>query len=291
MGLLDFFEITNGPSDIISRLNKFLTEREKSSEPRTGWHPSSFCGMCPRAYVIKKLVKDPVEPLDPGLIRLFDTGHAHHYWYQNVYFGPMGVLWGPWKCLSCSTVTWGFRPGEKCPHCGENHFLYEEIPVSARLPGCVEPVNGHADGLILLGANWYVLEIKTINSNAYKWLNGAKDSHLKQAQIYCELIRQGHVLGIPFGVKLPMPVGIVFLYISKNDTDLKAFVVDADPDIGRFEMQNPIKAEKALQTRVLPERLAVCTKKSEKRPQACGEKDRCFSDVTFEKLFSIGLNK
>lgn len=294
MGFMKVIEAIKGPANVVELLDIFLRKREKQQKeihPRTGWHPSSFCGMCPRSYVIRKLEGLKEEPLEPSLIRLFDTGHAHHYWYQNEYFGPMGILWGPWRCLKCNTVDWGFRQKDKCSKCGGKEFLYEEIPVRAKLPDCIEPVNGHADGLIQICGKWYLLEIKTINSNAFKWLNAVKEVHLKQGQIYCELVRQGHVKGVPFGVKIPMPEGILFLYISKNDTVLKDFVVPADPDIGKNEMRNAIVAERALASRKFPTRLSVCTKKSDKRAQKCEERHRCFSSISFEDLFLIGQNQ
>jgi predicted nucleic-acid-binding Zn-ribbon protein len=292
MALKDVFNSVFGSNNIRDLLDEFLRKREKEQPERTGWHPSSFCDMCPREHVIRRLIPqyNNEEELEPGLLRIFDTGHAHHYWYQNEYFGPMGILWGPWRCLKCGMVEWGFRQKEKCPHCGNKEFLYEEIPVVAKLPDCVDQVNGHADGLILIRNCWYLLEIKTINSNAFKWMKGAKEGHIKQAQIYCELINQG-LVPTPFGVQLPSPEKILILYISKNDSELKDYIVDADPDFAREQLKRPILAEKAFATRSLPEKLPECTKLSDKRAQKCAVRHRCFERFGFEDLLLIGQNR
>jgi hypothetical protein len=289
MSLKDAFQSVFGSDDIKVLLDEFLLKREKEQPARTGWHPSSFCDMCPREFVIRRLIPqyDREEELEPDLIRIFDTGHAHHYWYQNEYFGPMGILWGRWQCLKCDTIDWGFKQKDKCPHCGGTHFLYKEVPVVAKLPNCVDPVNGHADGLIIIRNRWYLLEIKTIKSNALKWMKGAMDKHVKQAQIYCELIRQ-RLVPVPFGTTIPTPEKILILYISKNDSELRDYIVDADPDFAREQMKRPVVVEKALAFRELPEKLPECTKLSDKRAQKCAVRHRCFERFDFEDLFLIG---
>ncbi len=288
MGLGDIIDGIHGPGELLPLLDTFLTTKEP--DDRSGWHPSQFCGMCPRAYVLKKILKqDKREIIGAQLQRIFDTGHAMHYWYQNEYFGPMGILWGPWKCRKCGDVEWGMKP-KYCSTCNSRHFLYMEIPIQAKIPDCTEPINGHADGLIRIQNRWYVLEIKTINSNAFKWLKGAKELHIQQAQIYAELIRQRKVKGVPFGVKVPDPEGIIFLYIAKDTSELKEYNVPTDSDFGRHQIQNPRIAEIALAKKELPERLSECTGLSAARAKKCGIKDRCFGKWEYEDLVTIGLN-
>lgn len=94
-----------------------------------------------------------------------------------------------------------------------------EVQVSAPDLG----VEGKADGLIDfyglddLGKFYepeeMVLEVKTINDYAFKYLRKAKDEHLKQASIYGAILKKKR---------------ICFLYYNKNTSEHKIFVQDVD---------------------------------------------------------------
>lgn len=75
---------------------------------------------------------------------------------------------------------------------------------------------GHADGVLnIKGFGRAILEIKTINSRGFAALStGPKPEHFQQANIY------GNVLCIPY---------TIFVYFNKDSSELKEFVVQADP--------------------------------------------------------------
>jgi len=116
MSLRDVVRQIHGPTDLSSDIDRFISTQEKQfpSNREEGWHPSEFCGACARALVINSLVVIPKKEIKPKLRRIFDVGTSTHRLYQEEYLGPMGVLWGKWRCSRCHTVKWGFMPKRRC---------------------------------------------------------------------------------------------------------------------------------------------------------------------------------
>lgn len=291
MGLKDLIREFHGTEEISSAISQFIREREaKGSGREEGWHPSQFAGMCPRFSVLEKLlVTSKREPkIDAGTYRIFDVGHAFHEWYQNKYFAKMGILWGKWECRFCGAIEWGFTP-KGCLGCKakQPEFFYKEIPVKARLEGCTLPVVGHADGLLNFNNKWYVLEIKTMNIYGHGALDEPYVAHNLQAQIYAELIRQGKVFGVPSNIKVPFPSGIIFLYICKNDSREKEFIVEVDEKVARLELQKPFIVENSFDRRILPDKKAECISLLREPAKKCSLCSYCFGNKTFSELALI----
>lgn len=273
-----------------------------------GWHPSSFCDMCVRQRVISDLVcLEKADDLSPRLFRIFDVGTAMHRWYQEEYLGPLRILWGPWRCSRCHRVLWGFMPKVKCDceivqktkkcvhycshdgqfvkeemderggclHCGKwGRWEYLEIPFyyDAKLS---EPYLGHCDGIIRLNDIWYLLEIKTINSFGFSALWTPKPAHVLQGQAYSELIRRQAVKNLPKA--LPKVEKIILLYLGKNTSDEKEFVIDVDQEVGEEVLLKPVNVENSLRIGELPERHEECEEKTSKRAKKCDMKKFCFA--------------
>lgn len=101
--LLDIFiEQVHGPSQVRSD-GKF--------------HPSELHGFCPRNVVLSRIYHGVSQAPNARRQRLFDVGHALHKWYQDRYFGPMGTLFGVWRCSRCFHLVKGFMPKGSCPEC------------------------------------------------------------------------------------------------------------------------------------------------------------------------------
>lgn len=112
------------PSGILPSLNRFLTRRRMLpyKSPRgPAWYPSSLASpnWCPRAGVLGRMHGIKVDPLDKTntLDRILDIGTWVHRGYQEDYLGPMGILWGNWRCSRCYAVVEGFMPRDPCPQC------------------------------------------------------------------------------------------------------------------------------------------------------------------------------
>lgn len=74
-------------------------------------------------------------------------------------------------------------------------------------------LKGHTDGILTINGERYILEIKTINSYGYQKIvrnNMPYDYHIWQASVYAKEL----------GIKK-----IIFLYVNKDTSDMKEFLV------------------------------------------------------------------
>jgi len=240
-------------------LDMFFLKAGHTQEPRDeGWHPSSISnGMCPRLEVIGKIRRDLLtqgNPPDPKLMRIFWFGSAIHSMYQNKVFGPMGTLYGMWLNTHTKEITTGLRPTD-----GQD---YEYIEPTVHNPEY--GIIGHTDGLLILGDGPALLELKTINSRSFEFLNAPREAHVKQANLYmhCTFKKFDH----------PMPTRTVILYVNKNTSEEKEFWVEKDGSVVQPMFQQIKKVEYSLSENSLPDRLASCktaTSASAKNCPAC----------------------
>lgn len=285
MSLADLIRKVHGPDKLTVALDLFIRQRPGDyREP--GWHPSQFCGACPRLMTLDRLLPGPEGggDVDVKLQRIFDVGKALHHWYQNEYFGPMGVLWGKWRSIR-GEIRWGFMPslsGEGKHH--EWEFL--EVPFGAALGEGFAPIRGHADGLVQLQNKWFLLEMKSINDRGFNWLGQAKTGHIAQGQIYGEMVRQKLVRECP--IEIPYPESLLVLYIGKNDSQEKEFVVPLDSVAGKRELRRPLQVEEAMRDHILPDREPDCTNMLKEPAKACRMVSYCFGSLSWDELVAKG---
>lgn len=321
MSLDDLIRDVHGDQKLKVRLEQYLRfAGNKPSNRADGWHPSQFCDMCAREHVIRALLKEPdVFEVSTRLRRIFDYGTALHDWYQNNYLGPMGILWGRWKCSRCKKVQWGFMPEDRCScapaestqacamnckrgglwdpklqderggciHCGIwGRWEYAEVPVKYEHEELSKPVVGHSDGLVKLDC-WRVLEMKSINERGFKMLPDAKPSHRNQAELYGELIRMGKTTA-PKSVRVPKPKGAVVMYLAKNTSEEKEFSFDLDQARAQKLLSQPVLAERSLREgKKLPIKHQDCDTMFAKRAEKCDMRTWCFGQKSFQQLAQI----
>lgn len=176
----------------------FMRRRARTKDPRRapGYHPSQMERFCPRADVLGRVFPKPdYDPITPELQTTFDWGTAWHWLAQNHHYGPMGILWGTWRCASCAREVEGFMPDP----CGECHGeTYKGVPLDGlggwweyqepALYNAEYDVIGKCDGILIPskrpGGTRMLLEIKTINENGFKRLRAPVSYHLFQISIY-----------------------------------------------------------------------------------------------------------
>lgn len=296
MSLKDLIREVHGPSQIIPSLDIHIQRRELAEPPREGWHPSSFCDMCPRAYVIKKLTHyQDRNVIEPRFIRIFDFGKGLHYLYQNYYFGPMGILWGKWRCRVCGKVQWGFMPTKehRCINVAmSNTWEYKEVPIKKEVEVKIGrkkrryTINGHSDGLLFLDKVWKVLELKSINERGYSKLSEPRGNHVLQAEVYAQLVLDGAVEKV--GKSAPKPEEILIFYINKNTSKEAEFSRPIDALIGKKALKNPEISEKAFIKEELPPKHPECRNLIVPRAKDCKVATHCFSSrVSWRSLETI----
>lgn len=113
----------------------------------------------------------------------FGLGSAFHYWAQNT-----GMLFGDtrrgfWECSSCGEFDaskFGPEPKESCS-CGVSKYLYREFGVHIKKP--VE-FTMHCDMFIETNGVYRIVEIKTINGDAFDRLIAPLAPHEYQVTTY-----------------------------------------------------------------------------------------------------------
>lgn len=107
-----------GSADFFNNaLYEFLKESSErnSAERRDGFlHVSNLYDLCPRREIINLAYEEKKDRVEPRLQMIFDHGTAAHEWYRQRYFGPMGYLWGTWRCSRCRKKSIGVMPSGPC---------------------------------------------------------------------------------------------------------------------------------------------------------------------------------
>lgn len=254
-------------SRLIGPIERHMLVRELDTSRRQDViHPSDLIksDFCMRAQYFKML--NPVEPDRPTLRlqSIFDTGHGAHAKWQG-YIHDMGHLYGLWVCMACGHDFWATSPKE-CRQCLSEKFLkYREVPlIDASLS-----IAGHSDGWVVELGDPFLIEIKTIGtgtirmeapsilaandgdlSKSWRDIRRPFPTHLRQGQLYLELVRRMKETGYFDGLEIPRE--IVYLYELKADQGYKEFVVKADPEVISDCLDMAFDITRALDTNTPP---------------------------------------
>lgn len=150
MSLKKIFNAIKDEGIVLPRLNKFLLNVGEDEGRNHGYNSPSGVSSCPRSLFYTRTGEKHDGAIDPRTRRIFDNGHHVHARLQG-YLLEEGVL------------------------------LMDECPVwNTDLR-----ILGHCDGILRINKfTLGILEIKSINSNAFSHLTGAKPEHQMQAQVY-----------------------------------------------------------------------------------------------------------
>jgi len=117
------------------------------------------------------------------------------------------------------------------------HVVASEINIPPQ-----EIVSGRADAIISDGKTLYVLDIKSMNSMIFKNLEEPKEENINQLQLYL------HFFKIPKGI---------LLYVSKDNQQLKEFIVDYDRELAQSLLINLADLKNKIDSDIIPQRLAT----------------------------------
>lgn len=231
---------------LTERLVDFLANYEDDYANDTYFHVSSLYYMCPRCEIYKAVLPAemlPQDRLDAITKARFDVGHAMHYWYQNKYLGPMGVLKGKWQCSRCHDVVRGLMPTGFCKKCaGEGRdkvkeWVFDETVVLSKKWN----IKGKTDGVLVLDDLEYVLDIKTCKPSLFGSLKSAWPSGVYQVQVYMWLLK------IERGI---------LLYVDKSvdgSTPVKEFPVEYSLDTINNTKGKIAAFQMAMESKTMPD--------------------------------------
>lgn len=207
---------------------------DASEDRRDGkFHPSDLSGaFCPRAWSLYNFhpdgyrIKEGSNP--PRIKRVFGNGNGVHARIQG-YFQRQGILWGRYVNLRTGKEHVGFPT----PGMNPDEWVYREIKIRHD----EDNILGSNDGDLLFDGDKIGLEIKSMNSESFKWLQGPKAMHREQVLIYLhgkEWMRrmkaQGHLGGfVDEFDALPIKEFRV-LYENKDNQELKEYPIPFDAD-------------------------------------------------------------
>jgi CRISPR/Cas system-associated exonuclease Cas4 (RecB family) len=215
-------------------IDKFYLDREKDKEQNHFY--ISDAGKCPRALFFK-FKNAPKKELEAHILRLFDHGDYIH------------------KLIMSSLLA-----------SREIHVVASEINIPPQ-----EIISGRADAIISDGKELYVLDIKSINSTAFKYLNEPKPESLNQIQLYL------HYFKIPKGI---------LLYVNKDNQELKEFVVNYDRVLSQSLLDDLYNVKKNIDNNIVPSRIAAYPNSWQCRyclfGQICSTADK--EEISWEEL-------
>lgn len=254
-------------------LNAFL-QRRKPDKRRLGVHVTDLLTPCFRRLILKvneSTLDDPPGPSQGQ--KMFDNGKMIHRWFQNEYFGPMGVLRGDWECSICGRIESGPMPTQPCttliqigglPFMCKSlgaRWVYQEPRIDFILNGI--SITGNCDGEIVLPQGIKtILEIKSMREDLWKDTRRAPLKDVKQASIYAWAK----------GFKENLVV-----YVNKTDWRLKVYPKKIDLSAVTWIDEQTKILSMLIERKTTPmDAPIVCKNRDAVRAKRCGARNICF---------------
>lgn len=179
-------------------IDAFYT-RKQNEKDKTHFYITD-AGKCPRA-VYFQFKKYPKKEIEARVLRILSHGEYTHMRIMSVLFS-LGLV----------------KSAEI------------EIPKQ-------EIINGRADAIISLNNELYILEIKSINKNAFAMLKEPNSDNFKQIQLYM------HYFKIPRGI---------LIYECKDTQAIKEFKIDYDEQISKKLLESFKELKKEIESNKIP---------------------------------------
>ena len=137
----------------------------------------------------------------------------------------------------------------------ELHVVASEVNIPPQ-----ELVSGRADAIISDGKDLYVLDIKSMNSMIFRTLKEPKEENVNQLQLYLNFFK--------------ISKGIL-LYVSKDNQELKEFVVDFDDAKAKVLLAGLSDLKNKIDTNIIPDKIP--TYPDDWQCQYCQFKEICIT--------------
>lgn len=217
----------NSKFSLIKRINKNLEKKANpyygpNYKPKPSIKPSELGTPCPRKlfYSFLKVPKD--RKLKADIKRIFDTGEAIHHmkrsWLQDL-AAEDPLLYIEYKDPQTGEVPinkWSKKPDPEFP------LTVEELEIR----------QAKIDGLGIINGKLWIYEFKSMKAEKFQKLKDVLPEHKEQAGTYVHLVEyclhRGDFKHIKELEGITEVAGVIYLYLNKNDSDLKEFIVEKD---------------------------------------------------------------
>ena len=293
---------------ILDHVPRALMEYESWKETFKVQIRPSMLPFCQIQYLFSKLDPIQVSAGDSFIERIFvGIGSTTHDVIQT-YLGRAGLMYGSWQCKKCF---WSCSPILGTPYCGDKRLVWtrgkglNEEPIGPEEKPCcygyatryvefslLDPVSGlkgHTDGLIIIGGQLYLLEVKTKATSAIvAKLIQPDDNHIAQATTYAEMCTPEK-----WGLDQEV-VGVAFCYVPRDYPNRMRFLFHGRDATTLENVRKEVpEAKQILKTgRGIANARAVCpTKKYAEKIKYCQYAAQCFRPDRTEYIKKLWIQR
>ena len=142
-------------------------------------------------------------------------------------------------------------------------------------------VSAYIDGVFEIDGKLWLAEYKTINSNGFNKLRGPKSEHKTQGVSYLYLFNRALKDGAyPEYEKYGQAEGVIFLYVNKNNSEMKEFSLTEDDEEFMSIIEKMEIVKEANKNNTLPP-------KTQDWCQSCNWRDKCEKNYVLSHPNSI----
>ena len=271
------------PEGFVARIVGSLDSKPQTARGGAGYiHGSSLIGLCPRRYALMIRGGGAKQEQVRSADRLcWAIGRAVEHHIREQFISAVGeIVLGKWVCYCGKLQREGLQDlSFKCESCGGSAKNYRELGVfdhDYRIVGSPDLPYLRPDiGKVR------VVEIKSINKNAFEKLTNPNMDHVYQALIYRRLFKKNDIsvddsVTVLYGSKDYSFRGSPYLEFTIKETEQHRTVLDGMWQKAA-EVRDFLKAEEGDEKPKLPPRLAVCASSTDTKPKGCDQCHACFS--------------
>lgn len=203
--------------------------------------PSDLSSPCMRKIVYSTTRTEPDQKIDAKQKRIFDTGDAFHDMVKD--WAKASKLLIEYKDPETGKVPidkWSKKPNSEFP------VVVTELGIKS----------GKIDAILLIDGKLWVGEFKSIKDERFHELEGAKDDHQMQANTYVHLFEHcwergdyDHIAELEGHEEIQ---GVIFLYVNKNDSEIKEYVVEKSDEAFEKIVEKIAKVKEYIEKKKLP---------------------------------------
>jgi rubrerythrin len=225
------------------------------------YRASELSKMCPREEVLRAVYKQrKQEKIDAKTQIIFDFGNAFNDLAQQRWLASWDILIGDWICENCKAAHLFQKKPAMCSSCMKPEMKYRELAFIDKKFS----ISGHPDGILEKGGRKKVLELKTCNSQIFKYITEISKAplyhHVDQINLYMWKYKVGE--------------GII-LYLNKDQSDMAEYKIAYQSSRIEIILRKIKLAHEGIRDQQIPPR-EICATADCARAKKCGVKQWCF---------------